>query len=116
ELHERGLLRPPRVDPTPRLIERLRAACCQPMGQVVEDPEADLIVVQGQLHFYRLFRSIRRIERVSDNQELVLNWQSLPDNMRWMLNRECDSIEQLHLRARLLMFDAIFSRYFESKK
>jgi hypothetical protein len=115
ELNDRGLLRPPRPDPLPRLIERLRAACCQPMGQIVADPESDLIVVQGQLHFYRLTPSTLTIERVSDGQELVLKWRSLPDDMRWMLKEQCDSLEQLHLRSRLLKFDSLFGRYFEPK-
>jgi len=31
------------------------------------DPDGELIVIQGQLHFYRVFRSPGRMEQISDN-------------------------------------------------
>jgi len=51
------------------------------------DPDGELIVVQGQLHFYRLFRSTGRMERVSDNAVLDLNWPAIPDQFRLVLHR-----------------------------
>ena len=50
----------------------------------VVDHDEGLIVVQGQQHFYRVFLSDGRIERVTDNAELELNWEEFPDDMRLM--------------------------------
>jgi hypothetical protein len=69
--------------------------------------------VQGQLHFYRLFRSTGRIERVTDKAVLELNWSAIPDQFRLHLSAECDSEEQLGLRATMLMYDAVFPDYFK---
>src|SRR6185503_14515031 len=100
--------------PPPRILERILEIFKQPNASthIVADPEGDLIVVQGQMHFYRLFRSTGRIERVSDNAVLELNWAAIPDEFRLRLRRECDSEEQLGLRATLLMYDSIYGSYF----
>jgi hypothetical protein len=79
---------------------------------MVSDPDGQFVIVQGQLHFYRMFRPSGRIERASDNAVLELNWHSLPDQFRLVLHRECDSAQQLQLRGFLLMNDAVFGRYF----
>jgi hypothetical protein len=43
---------------------------------------------------------------------MQLDWPTLPDQLRLVLHRECDSPEQLRLRASLLMHDSVFGRYF----
>ena len=68
-------------------------------------------MIQGQLHFYRLIRSTRPIERVSDNSQLELNWPSVPDSLRLFLQRECDSPEQIQYRTLMLAHDSIYLRY-----
>jgi hypothetical protein len=80
---------------------------------IAADPDEDLIVVQGQLHFYRLFRSTGKIERVTDNAKLELNWAAIPDHERLHLRTECDSDDQLHRRAVMLMYDSIYGNYFK---
>jgi hypothetical protein len=62
-----------------------------------------------------LFRSTGRIERVSDNARLELNWPSVPDSLRFFLHRECDSPEQIEYRALMLAHDSIYLRYFLPK-
>jgi len=52
---------------------------------------------------------------VTDNKELELNWPAIPDSFRLTLQRECDSAEQLHLRATMLMYDSINGEYFKVK-
>jgi len=113
ELLSRNLIKEV-TSPPPRLLERVMEIFNQPNARthIVADPEGDLIVVQGQMHFYRLFRSTGKIERVSDNAVLELNWPEIPDEFRLRLRRECDSDEQLGLRATLLMYDSIYGRYF----
>jgi hypothetical protein len=115
-LLSRKLIKPPPLDPTPRMLAKMRAAVClQAANHVQADPNGELIVVQGQMHFYRIFRSTGRIERVTDNAVLDLNWPAIPDQMRLFLGRECDSLEQLDFRAYMLMYDAMFGHYFKSK-
>ncbi len=115
DLIARNLIKPP--PPPPDLIEKLRkAVALMPANHIQMDPDGELIVVQGQLHFYRLFRSTGRMERVSDNAVLDLNWPAIPDQLRLVLHRECDSPEQLALRAHLLMQDSIFGDYFVPKE
>ena len=92
-----------------------RAVCLQPANHIQMDEDGELIVIQGQLHFYRLFRSTGRIERVTDNAVLELHWPSIPDQLRIFLRHECDSQEQLERRAFMLMSDAVFGRYFSIK-
>ena len=84
-----------------------------PANHIQMDPDGELIVVQGQLHFYRLFRSTGKMERVSDNAVLELNWPAVPDSLRLFLHRECDSPHQLDFRAHMLMHDSVFGRYFK---
>ena len=119
ELLSRNLIREV-TSPPPRILEKVLEVFRYPntSTHMAADPEGDLIVVQGQLHFYRLFRSTGKIERVSDNAVLELNWPAIPDGFRLRLKRECDSDEQLGLRATLLMYDSIYAGYFtvSSKK
>ena len=114
ELLSRNLIKEVTSPSPPRILERILEIFKQPNASthIVADPEGDLIVVQGQMHFYRLFRSTGRIERVSDNAVLELNWAAIPDEFRLRLRRECDSEEQLGLRATLLMYDSIYGSYF----
>ena len=78
----------------------------------VADDDRDVIIVQGDLHFYRLFRSARRIERAGDNAVLELDWHALPDSFRLTISQACDSEEQLRRRGLLLMQDATYGRCF----
>jgi hypothetical protein len=113
ELRARNLIKAEPPSPVPRLIQRMaQAICAMPALRIVRDHEGELIVIQGQLHFYRLFRSTGRIERVSDNAVLQLNWPAIPDQFRMVLHRECDSDRQVELRAALLMNDGVFGRFF----
>ena len=115
DLIARNLIKP--LMPGPGLFEKLqKAAVLMPANHIQMDPDGDLIVVQGQLHFYRLFRSTGRMERVSDGAVMDLNWPAIPDQFRLVLHRECDSPEQLALRAHLLMQDAVFGNYFIRKE
>jgi hypothetical protein len=116
DLGARKLIRAEPRDPTPRLIEKMRqAVCLHPANHIQMDEDGERIIIQGQLHFYRLFRSTGRIERVTDNAMLELNWPSIPDSFRLLLRRECDSRQQLDHRAYMLMNDAVFGRYFAVK-
>jgi hypothetical protein len=113
ELRARSLIKPLPPAPTLQLIERMRqSACLLPGNHIQMDPDGELIIVQGQLHFYRLFRSTCRMERVSDNAILELNWPAVPDQLRLFLHRECDSPQQLDFRAHMLMHDGLFGQYF----
>jgi len=83
ELIARNLIKPPPAPPTQGLIDKLRKAVALiPANHIQMDADGELIVVQGQLHFYRLFRSNGRMERVSDNAVLDLNWPAIPDQFR----------------------------------
>lgn len=106
-----------RSNPPSKIFETLMEIFNAPMTSthIVAEHDGDLIIVQGQLHFYRLHRSTGVIKRVTDNAELELDWPNVPDFMRMSLHRECDSESQLHLRATLLMHDAINGRYFKKK-
>jgi hypothetical protein len=116
ELLSRNLIQEVR-SPAPRMLERVLEVLRSPTAytHIVADPEGELIVVQGQMHFYRLFPATGKIERVSDNAPLELNWAAIPDEWRLRLKRECDSAEQLHLRATLLMYDSIFGNFFSAR-
>ena len=115
ELRERRLIKPDAPDPMPRWIEKLSQTLAVPGDRIQTDPDGDLVIVQGQLHFYRLFPSSGRMERVSDRAELEVNWPEVPDQFRMVLHRECDAPGQLALRARLLMYDSVFGKYFRVK-
>jgi len=100
-------------DPMPQYLESLR----QSFGTVsslhiVEDSDNDLLIVQGQIHFYRISTSTGRIERASDGAVLELNWRSLPDQFRLIINRQSDSAARLRMQAFMLMNDGVFARYF----
>ena len=115
-LLSRKLIKPPPPDPTPRILAKMREGVCLQSAQHIQaDPAGEMIIVQGQLHFYRMFRSTGRIERATDNALLVLNWSSIPDQLRLFIGRECDSPQQLDFRAYMLMHDAVFGHYFTAK-
>jgi hypothetical protein len=101
--------------PAAQLIERLTRAQALHMGDHIQQAGDDLIV-QGQLHFYRVSRTTGEIVRISDGATLELNWPAVPDSMRFRLHRECDSEEQVAFRASLLAHDATFGQYFQTKK
>ena len=114
----RGLVKPP--TPPAGLIERLAKKLMQveyvhSADRMAAADDDDLIVVQGQLHFYRLFRSSGRIERATDNRVLELDWHALPDDVRLTVGPECDSEEQLRLRGFMLMNDSFYKQYFTVK-
>ena len=83
---------------------------------VVVDHDENLMIVQGQQHFYRVFLSDGRIERVTDNVELELNWEQFPDELRMMVQGEPDLQHRCHVLAGYLMHDSIYGRYFRVKK
>lgn len=114
DLASRNLIKDRIPDPMPRYLERLgQALSVMPATRVVHAPDEDLLIVQGQLHFYRISRSTGRIERAGDNTVLELDWHSLPDQFRLTISRECDSLHQVQMRAFLLMNDGVFARYFK---
>ena len=117
ELLSRNLIKSLSFPPLPNLLERVLEVLKSPTmaTHMAVDHDSDLMIVQGQLHFYRLFRSTGRIERVTDNVELELNWPAIPDQMRVNLKRECDSEVQLGLRAAMLMHDSLNLEYFKVK-
>ena len=116
ELRARNLIKQPPADPTPRLIENMKkAVCLRAQNHIQMDSDGELIVIQGQLHFYRLFRSTGRVERVSDNAVVELNWPAIPDQLRVFLSRECDSPQQLDFRAHMLMYDSLYRKYLITK-
>jgi hypothetical protein len=117
ELLTRSLIKPESRSSGPSLLEKLlKAQFVHTAGRIAPDPEGDETIIQGELHFYRVNRSTRRIQRASDNAVLELDWPSVPDSMRMSLNRECDSEEQLMLRAHLLLHDSYFGRFFVASK
>src|SRR5258706_6758705 len=117
ELLARSLIKPEaRVSALGFLEKVLKTQFMHTAGRVVVDHEGDETIVQGELHFYRVNRSTRRIERASDNAVLELDWPVVPDSLRMTLRRECDSDDQLMLRAHLLMNDSFFGRFFVASK
>jgi hypothetical protein len=80
------------------------------------DHDEGLMVVQGEQHFYRLFLSTGRIERVTDNAELELNWEQIPHNLRQMFRSEHEMPHQCNLLAQFLRFDSRYANYFRVKK
>jgi hypothetical protein len=115
DLRARQLIKPEAPTQSPKIIEKLLSGkLLTPLDRMVavEDADGDLIVIQGELHFYRLFRSTRRIERATDNAVMELDWSAVPDQFRLSLHRECDSLEQAYIRAHLLLHDSVFGRWF----
>jgi hypothetical protein len=84
--------------------------------EVVVDHDEGLMIVQGEQHFYRLFLSSGKIERVTDNAELELDWEQIPDNLRVMFQSEPDLPSQCNLLAGFLRRDSVYGRYFRVKK
>jgi len=116
ELLARNLIKPPPPAPTSTLLEKLKSAVyLLPGSHIQMDPDGDLLVIQGQLHFYRLFRSTGRIQRVTDNAEMELDWSAIPDTLRLYLPRDGDALQQPDFRAGMLMYDSIYGRYFVAK-
>ena len=115
ELLSRDLIKPEQQTSS-RILQRLTEVLSYPntYTHIVSDPDGEMIIVQGQLHFYRLFRSTGRIERASDNKEIELDWSAIPDQMRLYLHQTCDSPEQLQLRATLLMYDSLYLKLFRA--
>ena len=113
DLHARNLIKKRVPDPMDQLLEKLKGSLCTlPDLRIATDLEEDLLIVQGQMHFYRIRRSTGRIERVSDNAVLELNWHLLPDQFRLVLNRASSSELQVRMRAFMLMHDGVFAQYF----
>lgn len=83
---------------------------------VVVDHDEDLMIVQGVQHFYRIFLTDGRIERVSDNVELELNWEIVPDYIRAMLDDQTDVRQRYHLLAGFLQHDSVYAKYFRVKQ
>jgi hypothetical protein len=116
ELEDRNLINVRAPDPMPRFIEKLKSALSAiPTNRVAHDEESDLVIIQGQMHFYRLYRSSGRIERATDNAVLELNWHALPDQFRLVIGPEPDSGFQIEMRAFMLMHDGVFAQYFREK-
>lgn len=113
ELLSRNLIKEVPMQPT-RILERVLEVFKYPSmsTHMAVDWEEDLIIVQGQLHFYRVFRSTGRIERVTDNAVLELNWEKIPDETRLHLRPECDSDQQVSMRVSMLMYDSIYADHF----
>ena len=114
ELLSRNLIKDRTTDAMPQYLERLsQSLSAITSNRMAHIPGEDLLIVQGQLHFYRVSRSTGQIERASDNAVLELDWHSLPDQFRLMVSRECDSPHQVQMRAFLLMNDGVFAQYFK---
>jgi hypothetical protein len=112
ELEARQLVKPDRPASQSFLEKLLQVRVLRPADRVVASDDGDLIVVQGELHYYRLYRSTGRIERATDDVALELDWHALPDSLRLTIHSTSDSPEQVVLRAHLLMHDSVFGRFF----
>jgi hypothetical protein len=84
--------------------------------EIQVDHDEGLMVVQGQQHFYRLFLATGRIERVTDNAELELDWERIPNSLRQMVRSEPDLPRQCNLLAQFLRFDSQYAGYFRVKE
>jgi len=114
ELTSRQLIKERTPDPMRNFMQRLgQALALTTADRMAASAEEDLLIVQGQLHFYRVSLKTGHIERASDNATLELDWHSLPDQFRFMIDRECDSPKQVRMRSFLLMNDGVFGRYFK---
>ena len=114
ELLARQLIKPAGPPPALRLIEQMaHAAAPRVMDHVRTD--GDVLIVQGQMYFYRVHRVTGQIERAGDDVILDVNWAEVPDQLRLILHRECDSEHQAALRASLLVHDGVFGRYFKPR-
>jgi hypothetical protein len=79
------------------------------------DHHDKVMIVHGENHFYRLFLSDGKIERVTDNVELELDWERIPDSFRMRLDREDRSPKQLNLLAEYLRRDSVYGKYFRPR-
>lgn len=117
ELLSRNLIKAHVPDSMIRYLEKLNEKIAMiSSNRMAEVPAEDLLIVQGQLHFYSVSRSTGRIERASDKVVLELDWHSLPDQFRLTVSRDCDSPQQVRLRAFLLMNDGVFGQYFKERR
>jgi hypothetical protein len=80
------------------------------------DHDEDLMIVQGEKHFYRLFLTDGRIERVTDNVELELDWDNIPDYVRLMIESRTDVRLRSSLLAGFLQRDSVYENYFRVKQ
>ena len=113
DLRARQLIKPEASASSSKIVEKLLSVkLLTPLDRMVPDGDGEVMVIQGELHFYRLFRSTGRIERATDNAVMELDWATVPDQFRLSLHRECDSLEQAQLRAHLLLHDSVFGRWF----
>ena len=115
ELSARGVVAPPRppADPMPRILAALiEVESGYAASRIADAGDGDLIVVQGELHYYRLFRSSGRIERATDDRAIELDWHALPDHLRVGVGPDADSEEQLRMRAFMLAHDSLYQPYF----
>jgi hypothetical protein len=116
ELLARNLIKERVPDPMPDFLEQLRSSLyTNPSFRIANDPDEDLLIIQGQMHFYRIHRSTGRIERATDDAALELNWHSIPDQFRLVMNREADLARRIQMQAFMLMHDGVFARYFTEK-
>jgi len=83
--------------------------------EVVVDHDDKVLIVRGEKHFYRLFLSSGKIERVTDNVELELNWEKIPDSLRMIFHRDDRSPEQLNRLAEFLRRDSVYGKYFRPR-
>ena len=113
DLRARRLIKADAPSPVPRIIERLLSSpAFSSRDRIVADDDGDLLIVQGELHFYRVFRSTGRIERATDDALVELNWAAVPDQFRVTL-RSAERLQQGSMfLAHLLMHDSIFGRFF----
>ena len=79
------------------------------------DHDDKVMIVQGEQHFYRLSLETGKIERVTDNVELELDWEKIPDQLRMSLRRDDRSPQQLHLLAGYLQRDSVYGKYFRAR-
>lgn len=114
EVHDKLMdeLSEPKTPVAKQLAEAMKSMV---MPNVVQDHDEGVIMVQGEQHFYRLHLSTGKIERVSDNAELELNWEKIPDYMRARLDRNHNSPMQLHTLAHYLSRESIYRNFFRVK-
>ena len=120
ELWSRNVLPKPVSPNLEKVVEKSVTMMWDSLRQMMNtgmemDFNENMMVVQGQLHFYRVYRATGRIERVTDNAELELNWEAIPDHMRLTMKREYDSNDQFMTLTTMLRFDSHNARYFRVK-
>jgi hypothetical protein len=53
---------------------------------------------------------------VSDNAELELDWENIPDDVRLMIDDKTDMHHRCGLLAGFLQHDSVYANYFRVKK